>query len=60
MYFLGVLHHVPDTQAAIRSCVGLLKPGAPLLLYFYYAFDNRVLVVSGVMEFVGIRQTADM
>jgi len=40
-YSLGVLHHVPDTQAAIRSCVSLLKPGAPLLLYLYYAFDNR-------------------
>ncbi len=40
-YSLGVLHHVPDTTAAIRSCVDLLKPGAPLLLYLYYAFDNR-------------------
>lgn len=40
-YSLGVLHHVPDTQAAISSCVDLLKPGAPLLLYLYYAFDNR-------------------
>lgn len=40
-YSLGVLHHVPDTQAAIQSCVDLLKPGAPLLLYLYYAFDNR-------------------
>ncbi|MGV0953517.1 MAG: class I SAM-dependent methyltransferase [Fluviibacter sp.] len=40
-YSLGVLHHVPDTNAAIRSCVELLKPGAPLLLYLYYAFDNR-------------------
>ena len=40
-YSLGVLHHVPDTAFAIRSCVELLKPGAPLLLYLYYAFDNR-------------------
>jgi len=40
-YSLGVLHHVPDTAAAIRSCVTLLKRGAPLLLYLYYAFDNR-------------------
>lgn len=38
---LGVLHHVPDTQAAIHSCVDLLKPGAPSLLYLYYSFDNR-------------------
>jgi SAM-dependent methyltransferase len=40
-YSLGVLHHVPDTQAAIQSCVDMLKSGAPLLLYLYYAFDNR-------------------
>jgi SAM-dependent methyltransferase len=40
-YSLGVLHHMPDTQAAIASCVRKLKPGAPLLLYLYYAFDNR-------------------
>ncbi|MHB1934962.1 MAG: class I SAM-dependent methyltransferase [Acidobacteriaceae bacterium] len=40
-YSLGVLHHVPDTAGGIRACVGMLKPGAPFLLYLYYAFDNR-------------------
>ena len=40
-YSLGVLHHVPETEKAIRSCVTLLKPGAPFLVYLYYAFDNR-------------------
>ena len=40
-YSLGVLHHVPDTQAAITSCADLLKSGAPLLLYLYYSFENR-------------------
>ena len=40
-YSLGVLHHMPDTAGAIRSCAHKLKPGAPLLLYLYYAFDNR-------------------
>ncbi len=40
-YSLGVLHHVPDTGAALRACVAKLKPGAPFLLYLYYAFDNR-------------------
>ncbi len=40
-YSLGVLHHVPKTEQAIRSCAQLLKPGAPLLLYLYYAFDDR-------------------
>lgn len=40
-YSLGVLHHIPNTQAALRSCVEKLKPGAPFLVYLYYAFDNR-------------------
>jgi ubiquinone/menaquinone biosynthesis C-methylase UbiE len=40
-YSLGVLHHVPDTAAALRSAARPLKPGAPLLVYVYYAFDNQ-------------------
>lgn len=40
-YSLGVLHHVPDTERGIKSCVSKLKKGAPLLLYLYYKFDNR-------------------
>lgn len=40
-YSLGVLHHIPDTAAAMADCVKKLKPGAPFLVYLYYAFDNR-------------------
>lgn len=40
-FSLGVLHHVPDTEAAVRAITSKLKPGAPFLLYLYYAFDNR-------------------
>ena len=40
-YTLGVLHHIEDTEGALRACVSVLKEGAPLLLYLYYAFDNR-------------------
>jgi SAM-dependent methyltransferase len=40
-YSLGVLHHIPDTEAAMRACVRKLKPGAQFLVYLYYAFDNR-------------------
>lgn len=40
-YALGVLHHVPDTAQAIRDVAAKLKPGAPFLVYLYYAFDNR-------------------
>ena len=40
-YSLGVLHHIPDTEAGIRACASKLKHGAPFLLYLYYAFDNK-------------------
>lgn len=40
-YCLGVLHHIPDTQAGLKSCTDKLKPGAPFLLYLYYRFDNK-------------------
>ena len=40
-YSLGVLHHIPDTAAALRDCVRKLRPGAPFLLYLYYRFDNK-------------------
>jgi SAM-dependent methyltransferase len=40
-YSLGVLHHVPDTLEAIRSCSQKLKRGAPFLVYLYFAFDNK-------------------
>ena len=40
-FSLGVLHHVPDTQAAISAIAQKLKRGAPFLVYLYYAFDNR-------------------
>ena len=42
-YSLGVLHHIPDTQAGLMACSEKLKPGAPFLLYLYYAFDERPL-----------------
>jgi ubiquinone/menaquinone biosynthesis C-methylase UbiE len=40
-YSLGVLHHVPDTRRALADCVHKLKPGAPFLVYLYYALDDR-------------------
>jgi ubiquinone/menaquinone biosynthesis C-methylase UbiE len=40
-YCLGVLHYVPDPRAALGAIVRKLKPGAPLLLYVYYALENR-------------------
>ena len=57
-YSLGVLHHVPDHDAALREIARTLKPGAPFLVYLYYAFDNRppwfraIWSVSNVLRIV--------
>lgn len=40
-YSLGVLHHIPNAEAGLQSCVDKLKTGAPFLIYLYYRFDNR-------------------
>ncbi|MBV9929357.1 MAG: class I SAM-dependent methyltransferase [Alphaproteobacteria bacterium] len=40
-YSIGVLHHIPDAEAAMRDCVRKLKPGAQLLVYLYYRLDGR-------------------
>ena len=47
-YALGVLHHIPDTQQGLVDCARKLKPGAPLLVYLYYAFDNQPVWFKGL------------
>ena len=40
-YSLGVLHHTPEPGRGLADCVRCLKPGAPFLVYVYYALDGR-------------------
>jgi SAM-dependent methyltransferase len=42
-YSLGVLHHIPDPEAALRNAVAKIRQGGQFLLYIYYRFDNRPL-----------------
>tara|TARA_B100000886_G_scaffold303860_1_gene234742 strand:+ start:16159 stop:16626 length:468 start_codon:yes stop_codon:yes gene_type:complete len=35
------LHHIPDTESALKKLVSKLKKGSPLLIYLYYRFDNK-------------------
>lgn len=56
-YSLGVLHHVPDTAAAVAAVATKLKKGAPFLVYLYYAFDNRGLAYRALWRISdGIRR----
>ena len=50
VFSLGVLHHIPDTGAAMRRCVEKLKPGGHLLVYLYYDLDNRGRLYRSLFE----------
>jgi SAM-dependent methyltransferase len=41
VFSLGVVHHLPDTQAAINEAAFMVKKNGWLLLYIYYSLDNR-------------------
>jgi ubiquinone/menaquinone biosynthesis C-methylase UbiE len=49
-FSLGVLHHVPDTRAAMAAIATKLKPGAPFLVYLYYRFDNKPAWYQGLWQ----------
>jgi len=49
-YSLGVLHHIPNSAKGLRDCVKKLKPGAPFLLYLYYAFENQPIWYRWIWE----------
>lgn len=53
-YTLGVLHHITDTEEGLRECVLRLKKGAPLLIYLYYALDNRSLIFRLIWKITNI------
>jgi len=40
-YSLGVLHHVAETQRALARLVDVVRPGGRVLIYLYYALENR-------------------
>ncbi|HRH65608.1 MAG TPA: class I SAM-dependent methyltransferase [Bacteroidia bacterium] len=41
VFSLGVMHHLPDTQDAIRKAAAKVRPGGHFLIYLYYSLDNR-------------------
>lgn len=48
VFSLGVVHHLPDTEAAITEAASMVKPNGWLLLYIYYALDQR----GGFFKFI--------
>lgn len=40
-YAVGVLHHFAEARPALARVVGAVRPGGLVLVYAYYALDNR-------------------
>jgi len=57
-YCIGVLHYIPDPRAALAGIARKLKPGAPFLVYVYYALDNRRLWFRTVWRLVDLGRRA--
>jgi ubiquinone/menaquinone biosynthesis C-methylase UbiE len=57
-YALGVIHHTPEPLVALRDCVRTLAPGAPFLLYVYYALDDRPAWYRGLWRATDLARRA--
>lgn len=57
-YCLGVLHHIPDTEAAMRRAVQKLKPGGQFLVYLYYALETRPLWFRAIWKSTDLARRA--
>jgi ubiquinone/menaquinone biosynthesis C-methylase UbiE len=48
---LGVLHHIPNTQKALRKLVKKVKIDGHVLIYLYYNLDNKGFVYKLIFKF---------
>jgi len=57
IFSLGVLHHLPDTEAALKKIFLKIKPGGYFLVYLYYNLDNRGKIYKAIFKLSnGIRK----
>lgn len=50
VFSLGVLHHIPDTAAAVKKCVEKVKHNGYILLYLYYNLENRGIIFKSLFH----------
>lgn len=48
VYSLGVLHHIENTELALRNIVKSLKPNGRAFFYFYYALEGKSAVYKAL------------
>ncbi len=51
---LGALHHIPDTAQALAAATRKLRPGGWILIYIYYALDNRGIAYRLLFKLSGM------
>ena len=47
---IGVLHHIPDTEKALKDCVKKVKKGGYFYVYLYYNLDKRGRLFTGLFK----------
>jgi SAM-dependent methyltransferase/uncharacterized protein YbaR (Trm112 family) len=53
-YSLGVLHHTRNPEAALAQVVKAVRPGGSVLVYLYYALDQRGPLFQGLFRAVDL------
>lgn len=56
IYSIGVLHHLPDPEAAFRNLLRFLKPGGEIQIYLYWKPQNQPLKMSLLKAVTAMRQ----
>jgi ubiquinone/menaquinone biosynthesis C-methylase UbiE len=51
---IGVLHHIPDTEQAMKDCVKKVKRGGYFYVYLYYNLDKRGLLYKILFKLTDI------
>ena len=47
---IGVLHHIPDTQQAMKDAVKKVKIGGHFFCYLYYNLDSRGILFKSIFQ----------
>ena len=51
---IGVLHHIPDTQQAMKDCVKKIKRGGYFYIYLYYNISHRGFLTRSAFAITNI------